>query len=245
MRTEIVGGLTTHITGGTDGHGGGDGPVVLLMHGFGAPGTDLVPMWRSIDAPRGTRWVFPEALLSLTMGYGDARAWWLIDMDRLQRALVKNDMRSLTYDIPDGLAEARERVEALITALPSQLGISTEQLVIGGFSQGAMLATDVALRSERKLSGLVLLSGTLIAADEWGARMPWRKGLKVFQSHGQSDPILPFPIAEELRRLMTESALDVTWVPFRGPHTITPEVTTRLGAFLRGAFAPVAPAGAR
>src|SRR5690606_2105799 len=44
MRTEILGGLTACVTGGTDGKGGGDGPVVVLLHGFGAPGTDLVAL---------------------------------------------------------------------------------------------------------------------------------------------------------------------------------------------------------
>lgn len=236
MRTETLGGLTTHITGGTDGNGGGDGPTVVLMHGFGAPGTDLVGLARAVQSPPGTRWVFPEAPLSLTMGYGDSRAWWLIDMARLDRAIATGDSRALVNDVPEGLDEARAKVFAMLDALRSRAGVSTEKLVLGGFSQGAMLAMDVALRSEMPLAGLAILSGTLIAGDEWRARMPWRKGLKVFQSHGQADPILPYPVADDLRAALTEAGMDVTWVPFRGPHTIPQEVLVRLGAFLRAAF---------
>ena len=44
MLTEMIGPLRAHLTGGSDGNGGGNGPVVVLLHGFGAPGTDLVAL---------------------------------------------------------------------------------------------------------------------------------------------------------------------------------------------------------
>ena len=49
MREEQVGGLRTRIAGGTDGKGGGRGPLVLLLHGFGAPGDDLVPLADAVN----------------------------------------------------------------------------------------------------------------------------------------------------------------------------------------------------
>ena len=105
MRNETLGGLHVRITGGADGHGGGDGPLVVLMHGFGAPAEDLVPLWRAIDAPRGTRWAFPAAPLSLEAQFGGgARAWWMIDMMRLQIAMMTGQTRDLTGDVPAGLA---------------------------------------------------------------------------------------------------------------------------------------------
>ena len=57
MRTLELGGLECRVVGGSDREGGGDGPVVVLLHGFGAPGDDLVPLWRVMDVPRGTRFV--------------------------------------------------------------------------------------------------------------------------------------------------------------------------------------------
>ena len=75
MRERLLGGLKVRLTGGMDGNGGGEGPVVMLLHGFGAPGDDLVPLADVIEAPRGTRWLFPEGPLPLNMGFGDSRAW--------------------------------------------------------------------------------------------------------------------------------------------------------------------------
>ena len=69
MREERLAGLQTVITGGTDGVGGGDGPVVVLLHGFGAPGAALVPLAGALPVPDGTRFVFPAAPLSLAPSF--------------------------------------------------------------------------------------------------------------------------------------------------------------------------------
>jgi predicted esterase len=61
MREERFAGITVRLTGREDRQGGGDGPLVVLMHGFGAPGTDLVGLWRVLDVPGNVRFAFPEA----------------------------------------------------------------------------------------------------------------------------------------------------------------------------------------
>ena len=44
MKDTQLGGLRCRMTGGTDGSGGGNGPLLILLHGFGAPGDDLVAL---------------------------------------------------------------------------------------------------------------------------------------------------------------------------------------------------------
>lgn len=237
MRQETIGGLTVRITGGTDGHGGGQGPVVILLHGFGAPGDDLVPLWPSLAAPRGTRFLFPVGPLSLSMGFGESRAWWMLDLDRLTKDREAGRPRDLSHEVPQGLPEARTHLLALFQDLDRRLGADPRQTVLGGFSQGAMLACDVALHSPRPLAGLVLLSGTLVSQREWGPLMPKRKGLRVLQSHGTQDPLLPFGQAERLRELLTGAGMVVDWVSFRGGHDIPETVLTRLSRFLRTVLA--------
>jgi phospholipase/carboxylesterase len=95
-----------------------------------------------------------------------------------------------------------------------------------------MLATDVALRSERTLAGLVLMSTTLLAEDEWTPLFSKRAGLPVLMSHGRSDPLLPFALAERLRDLLGEAGLGVKWVAFNGGHGISDSVLSALGSFL-------------
>ena len=235
MKVEQLGGLRVRLTGGTDGRGGGNGPVVVLLHGWGAPGDDLVPLGHEIDAPRGTRFLFPEAPLSLQMGFGESRGWWMLDIEKRQREIAAGRARDLSREVPKGLAEARAKAIALLDELERRN--SAAQLALGGFSQGAMLACDVALHTGTPLAGLILLSGTLLAADEWTPLVPKRKGLRVFQSHGSADPLLPSFMAEQLRDLLKQGGLSVDWVGFRGGHEIPGIVLDKLGGFLRTVLA--------
>jgi phospholipase/carboxylesterase len=233
MRIVELGELRVRLAGGTDREGGGDGPVVVLLHGFGAPGDDLVSLWRALGVPAGTRFAFPEAPVSLEpFGYGSGRAWWMIDMDRLvelQRGRPADAVR-LRKDVPPGLADARAKVTAMLGALVKELAPS--RVVLGGFSQGAMLSVDVALHADVELAGLVLMSGTIVAEDEWEPLFAKRRGLPVVQSHGEADPLLPYANAEVLREKMTAAGWGVTFLQFRGGHEIPTRVVDGVSAFL-------------
>jgi phospholipase/carboxylesterase len=236
MQEDLLGGLKVRLVGGSDGRGGGDGPIVLLLHGFGAPGDDLVPLADVIEVPRGTRWLFPEAPLSLNMGFGDSRAWWIIDFARIQEDRAAGRIRDLSVEIPQGLALARERFLAFLKELPRQFQIDYKKTVIGGFSQGAMLTCDAVLHTDYPFAGLVQLSGNLLAQSVWGPLMPTRKGLPVFQSHGTLDDILPHIGAERLCDALTQSGLSVERHSFRGGHEIPEPVLQRLTGFITRAF---------
>lgn len=230
MRTERFGELTVRLVGGTDGQGGGDGPLVVLLHGFGAPGTDLVPLARVMSLPETVRFAFPEAPLQLPGAYGGGRAWWMLDMERLQRAMISGIPRDLRQEQPEGLGPARAKLTATLDALTAELAPSA--LVLGGFSQGAMLSCDQVLHTDRSLTGLALLSGAYLNEEEWGPRFASRGGLPVFQSHGRRDPILAFEGAEHLRKAMEDAGWDVRFTAFGGAHEIPMDVLAGLADFI-------------
>ncbi len=209
--------------------GGGDGPLVILLHGFGAPGDDLVPFGDMLQHPN-TRFVFPEAPLRLD-GYGGGRAWWHIDMVAIQESLMRGVREPLDDLVPEGLTEAREKMVRLLEAAVDRF--KPGKIILGGFSQGAMLSCDVAWHCKIPLSGLVLLSGTLLAQSMWRPLMPARRGLRVFQSHGTDDPLLRYSGAEHLRDSMIDAGLEVDFVSFSGGHEIPVTALRRLAAFLK------------
>lgn len=231
MRLLDLGGLNCRAVGGDDGRGGGDGPLVVLLHGFGAPGDDLVPLADFIDVPAGTRFLFPEAPLAMPSLWG-GRAWWMLDIGALEASIASGEPRDLSGGKPDGMAGVHAQVVAMLEAAWPALGATPEHTVLGGFSQGSMLSADVALATDWPLAGLVLLSSTLVDAGTWAARAPSRAGLPVFQSHGTADPLLPLVAAERLRDLLAEAGLRVDWHRFPGGHEIPPPVLAALGAFL-------------
>jgi phospholipase/carboxylesterase len=210
----------------------GSGPVIVLLHGFGAPGDDLVALGRYLRAPDDVRFVFPQAPHTLPMMFGDSRAWWMIDLEAREQEITSGGLRDLSSEHPEGLEEVNASVNSVLDAIESDFNCPGERIVLGGFSQGAMLACDVALRSERQLAGLVLLSTTLLCADEWLPRMSARSGLRVLQSHGSEDPLLPFAMAERLRDHLREAGATVDWSGFPGGHEIPPPVLTSMIDFV-------------
>ena len=118
--------------------------------------------------------------------------------------------------------------------LYDRLGYRREDLIVGGFSQGAMVASELAFRSREPLRALVLLSGTPVDEQSWLQGMRFRRGLPVFIAHGRQDDVLPFRGAERLQQTMREIGLQVTWVPFNGGHETPAEVVAALNQFLAG-----------
>lgn len=138
----------------------------------------------------------------------------------------------MSGEIPRGLLEARDRVKALLEEAHKKLGAEPARTVLGGFSQGAMLSCDALLQSTQSYAGLIQLSGTLVARQEWAPLLTKRKGLPLFQSHGTQDPILPYAMAERLRDEFLQAGAAVEWNPFRGGHEIPEPVLRKLGSFL-------------
>lgn len=213
--------------------------AVMLAHGFGAPGDDLVGLGveilhRAPDLRGRLVFYFPAAPIVLGgMFDGDARAWWEIDLERFNRAVMSGDYRDLCKEEPVGLAPVRARFTALVEGVRDATSLPIERLVLGGFSQGAMLATDVTLRLATTPAALAVFSGTLLIEPQWRALAPARQGLRVLQSHGRDDPLLPFEMAAELHDLLVEAGARIDFIPFRGGHTIPPVALEHFISLLR------------
>jgi phospholipase/carboxylesterase len=123
-------------------------------------------------------------------------------------------------------------VQALLRAVRARHQPDT--LVLGGFSQGAMLSLDVALAAEPAVDRVVALSGLLLADSLPGLRAARPARPAIFASHGRQDPVLPFAEGEQARTLLASAGFSVTWRPFDGGHTIPPPIVEALDGFLFG-----------
>ncbi|MBX7112933.1 MAG: phospholipase [Myxococcaceae bacterium] len=215
--------------------------VVVLCHGYGAPGNDLVGLHGELLTLKPSlsqvRFIFPQAPLSLAdMGMdGNARAWWHLDMERivqLQRTADAAAIEELETSEPEGLPHARQLLLKLLDEVTRQTQLPYSRVILGGFSQGAMLTTDVTLRLEEAPLGLAILSGTLMSRDTWARKAKSRAGLHVFQSHGTQDPILPYVAATHLSALLTAQGLTVDFTSFEGGHGIGLAALRNLSKYL-------------
>jgi len=211
--------------------------AVVLCHGYGAPGTDLVGLARPLlDGTEGDErpvFIFPAAPLDLAIiGMPSGRAWWPVDLDRLLNEPTPALLADFRRACPPGLPEARDKLVRLLAEAGQHFGLAADRFLLGGFSQGSMLATDVALRLKKPPAALCVLSGALIDEEEWKPLAAERGRLRVLQSHGRHDSILPFPMGEALRDLLTKSGLAVDFLPFAGDHEIPDAAVARLAKMI-------------
>ncbi len=212
--------------------------VAVISHGFGAPGDDLVPLGAHLlrIAPElldRVLMVFPAAPLSLSeQGIPGGRAWWMLDMEELQRAISHGEFRDLRQSQPPGLIESRNLLMETIEIIRSETSLPWSRVALLGFSQGAMLSTEVAFSLEENPAGLVVWSGTLINEMEWLKSAPKREHMPMLQSHGQRDTVLPFEAAQWLRSLANSAGIKHQWFPFAGGHEVPYPVLSETARFL-------------
>lgn len=210
------------------------GPVVVLFHGYGADMHDLATLAEVVQAPKGTSWYFPNGHIGIPLGgHYEGRAWFPISVSELEKSMATGVAIDFSTVVPPGMKKAREKASALV----DEIAKPGQKLVLGGFSQGAMLATDVTMHMKERPAGLVLLSGTLVNSEEWKTLAPGKTGLPFFQSHGVRDGVLGFAAAQKLEMLLRGGGWQGQLLRFEGAHEIPPEVIIQLGSFLRRVLA--------
>ncbi|WP_077025974.1 alpha/beta hydrolase [Fuerstiella marisgermanici] len=230
---ETYGGLTCRVIDALP-QGQQPDAVMVLCHGFGAPGDDLAAfgphlLSSSEDIAERYRFVFPEAPIDLTpMGMPGGRAWWPINMAQLAEINQTEDYSKLTTVEPPGMSAASDQLAATVKEIQAANGIDDSATVLGGFSQGAMVTSNIVLRDGFVPKLMVLFSGTLLNSEVWKKQAANHAGCPVLQSHGRQDMVLPFAPATLLRDMLTENGFDVDFHAFIGPHTIPMEVLTEL-----------------
>ena len=201
--------------------GGKPKQIVLLLHGFGSNGQDMIglaPTWQ--QALPNALFVAPHAPQRSIAGIG--YQWWPLS-DISPRALAL------------GAASAAPAIEALIDRKLDQYGLTDADLAIVGFSQGTMMALYVGLRRKQRVAAIVGYSGMLTGAAELKYEIQSRP--PVLLVHGSHDAIVPVAALHTAEAELKRLEVEVTTHVSNGiDHTVDP-VGLRLGCeFLRAGF---------
>lgn len=204
-------------------------PWIIFFHGYGADAADLASLGEAIRTNKTCNWLFPNGTLEVPIGPGwTGRAWWNIDMMEIQKAQASGDHRDFSNDTPKGMDKARDAAFEMIR----QMKVPWNKIILGGFSQGAMLATELYLRAPETPKGLVIMSGTLVNQGELKPLVANRQDESFFQSHGQADAVLGFKQAQKLETLLTQNGMKGSLMGFRGGHEIPQQVLTKIGDYI-------------
>jgi len=204
--------------------GGAPRSLVILLHGLGADGDDLIGLqqyWGPLVP--GAEFVSPNAPFPCDMGpYGYQ---WFSVQDRSPAAVLA------------GVRAAAPSLDAFIDEEVRKRGLDESRTVLVGFSQGTMMSLYVGLRRERPLAGILGYSGRLLAPELLASEL--RSRPPVLLVHGDADQVVPY---ESLAR--ADTALKAAGVPVETltcpgiGHSIDSVGLQRGGQFLRAALSP-------
>lgn len=204
--------------------------VFILFHGYGADAYDLQSLSQVIKTPAPTHFIFPQGVLEVPIGPGwTGRAWWPIDIAALQEAALRGSPRDLSKETTPGIPELRKKIFAAIEALKTPWS----HIILGGFSQGSMLATDIFLNAPENPRALVSLSGALVNKAEWKSLAPRRAGVPFFACHGKMDAVLDHRGSAQLETFLIEAGMKGKLFSFNGTHEIPMEAINKLNEFLQ------------
>lgn len=204
--------------------GGRARAAVVLLHGFGADGEDLIGLADSwAGALPECRFLSPHAPERCDMA-PMGRQWFSI-RDRSETALRA------------GVERAAPALDAFIDGALDADRLGDDRLVLVGFSQGTMMALHAALRRRRAPAGVLGYSGRLIdagrLADEAVARPP------VMLIHGDADDMVPIAALHEAVAALGAAGVPAQWHVSSGVgHGIAPDGLAIGARFLRDCLAP-------
>jgi phospholipase/carboxylesterase len=187
---------------------------VLLLHGFGSNGADMIslaPHWQ--DALPDALFLAPHAPQRcgmMSIGY----QWW---------GLSAFDAHALAA----GAASAAPAIDAFIDRKLAQYKLSEQNLALVGFSQGTMMALHVGLRRERQVAAIVGYSGMLTGAAKLASSDYTRP--PVLLVHGSADSVVPVAALHAAERELRRMGVEVKAHVSSGMgHSVDP-VGLRLG----------------
>ena len=217
--TTLSGPMLPPLSGGKPKH------LVVLLHGYGSDGSDLIALgrhWQELlpDAmfvsPNA-----PEAASENPQGF----QWFALDLDRIS---------SLT----SGLPLARPVVVEFLKALWVQTGLSAKETILVGFSQGAMMALHVGTSLEEPLMGIIAFSGAFVEPkgfmDGNKARAP------ICLVHGDLDSVVDPALSAAAAKQLADLGFEVSYHVSPGVgHGISPDGLGFASAFIAGVSAKI------
>lgn len=176
--------------------------ALVLLHGRGADEHDLFPLLDLLDPARRLLGVTPGGPLHLPPG---GRHWYTLG------------------GIPTPDAETFHATAPLLAAFLDALPLPMDRVVLGGFSQGAVMSYAMSLGPGRpRPAGLVAMSGFLPRVEGWPLEPERLAGVPVGIAHGTLDPVIGVDYGREAAETLSAAGVDVLRLESAVPHMVDP-----------------------
>lgn len=191
--------------------------ALVLLHGRGADERDLFPLLDALDPDRRLLGITPRGPLSLPPG---GAHWYRLG--------------GIPTPDPDTFFPTFEAAAAFLDALP----VPIDRVVLGGFSQGAVMSWALGLGKGRpRPAAIMALSGFMPEVPGFELDLADLDAYPIAIAHGSLDPIIPVEFGRVAAERARSAGADLLWRETPVPHTIDPRVLPELQAFVASALA--------
>ena len=190
--------------------------LMVMLHGLG-------------DSIEGYRWL-PEAMGLPRLNYLLVNA-----PDEYYGGYSWFDLN----DILPGVQRSRELLFELLDDLRAR-GFPAEQITLGGFSQGCLMAVEAGLRYPHRLAGIIGISGWVCEPEKLVKELPpVARQQRLLMTHGTADPMLPIAQVRPQIPLLQAAGLNLAWREFAKAHTMIEEEIAVVRDFVKAGY-PIA-----
>jgi phospholipase/carboxylesterase len=195
--------------------------ALVLFHGRGADEHDLFPLLDMLDPERRLLGATARGPLSLPPG---GAHWYAV--------------RRVGYPDPETFHSIYPQLAAWLDGMLDEHGIPHERTVLGGFSQGSVMAYALGLGARRpRPAGILALSGFIPEVEGFELDRSAAAGRPVAIGHGTDDPVISVEFGRDARDRLVDAGADVTYRESPMPHTIDPAFLRELPDWLGAAVA--------
>jgi len=189
--------------------------ALVLFHGRGVDENDLFPLLDSLDPERRLVGATPRGPLSLPPG---GAHWYSF------REVGSPDKE--TFDA------SYELVGGWLAGFAEETGVPPERMVLGGFSQGAVMAYALGLgQGSPRPAGLIALSGFIPTVE--GFELDLSPPLPPAAiGHGTLDPVISVEWSRRAKQRLEQAGADVLYREYPLPHAVDPGYLSELSTWL-------------
>jgi phospholipase/carboxylesterase len=189
--------------------------ALVLLHGRGADEHDLFPLLDALDPERRLLGITPRGPLTLPPG---GAHWYRLG--------------GIPTPDSDTFFPTFEAAAAFLDDLP----VPIDRVVLGGFSQGAVMSWALGLGTGRpRPAGIVALSGFMPEVEGFELDLTGLDGYPIAVAHGSLDPVIPVEFGRAAAERVRVAGAALQWHETPVQHTIDPRVLPELQAFVRSA----------
>ena len=196
-----------------------DTNLIIVLHGYGANMNDLVSLSENIGDGKSI-FVFPNAPFEFQLSYQLYGYAWIFPptMD--------------SEEMPESMTESIDKLMVAVDILIEDYNIKLPNVILGGFSQGAMMSASFGLIRPDIFKGIFMLSGMLLGESYLVSNIQSDNGQRVFVSHGEFDSLVPFSNLNKIVKFLENYGYSPEFHQYPMGHELSLQSINDLGKWI-------------